>query len=131
MIYEFRSPIPVHTPLGDGDAFLLIDYGVDVNTDAIPDGVGVGMVFRLQPAVVIKGDSYAFNKNWNTHGYAPVTASIYEKSCTVAPDSKNCKQRDVMLHGRITKPAWHALTFTAAAEQPATAVPAGATGRPV
>jgi hypothetical protein len=32
MIYEFRSPIPVHTPLGDGDAFLLIDYGVDVNT---------------------------------------------------------------------------------------------------
>jgi hypothetical protein len=93
--------------------------GVDVNTDAIPDGVGVGMVFRLQPAVVIKGDSYAFNKNWNTHGYAPVTASIYEKSCTVAPDSKNCKQRDVMLHGRITKPVWYALTFTAAAEQPA------------
>lgn len=32
MIYEFRSPIPVHTPLGDGDALLLIDYGVDVNT---------------------------------------------------------------------------------------------------
>jgi len=93
--------------------------GVDVNNDSIPDGVGVGMVFRLQPAVVVKGDSYAFNKNWNTHGYAPVTASIYEKSCTVAPGSKNCKQRDVMLHGRITKPAWHALTFTAAAEQPA------------
>ena len=32
MIHEFRTPIPVHTPLGDGAALLLIDYGVDVNT---------------------------------------------------------------------------------------------------
>ena len=93
--------------------------GVDLNNDAVPDGVGVGMVFRLQPAVVVRGDSYAFNKNWNTHGYAAVTASIYEKSCTVAPGTKNCAQRDIRLHGRITKPVWHALTFTAEKEQPA------------
>lgn len=32
MMHEFRSPIAVHTPLGDGDALLLIDYGIDVNT---------------------------------------------------------------------------------------------------
>ena len=32
MIYEFKTPLPVHTPHGEGDALLLIDYGIDVNT---------------------------------------------------------------------------------------------------
>lgn len=32
MIHEFKAPIPVHTPHGEGDALLLIDYGIDVNT---------------------------------------------------------------------------------------------------
>ncbi len=32
MIHEFKTPIPVHTPHGEGDALLLIDYGIDVNT---------------------------------------------------------------------------------------------------
>lgn len=32
MIHEFRTPIPVKTPHGDGDAILLIDYGLNVNT---------------------------------------------------------------------------------------------------
>lgn len=32
MIHEFSSPIPVHTPHGKGDAILLIDYGIDINT---------------------------------------------------------------------------------------------------
>lgn len=31
-IYEFRTPIPVHTEHGDGTAILIIDYGLDVNT---------------------------------------------------------------------------------------------------
>lgn len=32
MIHEFSTPIPVHTPHGQGQAFLLIDYGLNVNT---------------------------------------------------------------------------------------------------
>jgi len=32
MIHQFPTPIPVHTPHGEGEAILLIDYGIDVNT---------------------------------------------------------------------------------------------------
>lgn len=32
MIHEFKTPLPVHTPHGEGEAILIIDYGVDVNT---------------------------------------------------------------------------------------------------
>jgi hypothetical protein len=32
MIHEFHTPIPVHTPHGEGEAYLLIDYGVNVNS---------------------------------------------------------------------------------------------------
>ena len=32
MIHEFKTPIPVHTPHGKGQAFLLIDYGLNVNS---------------------------------------------------------------------------------------------------
>ena len=87
----------------------------------MPDGVGVGMIFRVQPAVVIKGADYSYNKNWNTHGWAPVTVMIKEKSCTIATaiaDGKSCLQRDVSLVGRDTKPVWWAQKFTAAETQP-------------
>jgi hypothetical protein len=32
MIHEFRSSISVHTPHGEGNAIMLIDYGLDINT---------------------------------------------------------------------------------------------------
>lgn len=32
MIHQFSSPIPVHTPHGEGEAILLIDYNIDINT---------------------------------------------------------------------------------------------------
>ena len=31
-IHEFASPIPVHTPHGAGEAYMMIDYGINVNT---------------------------------------------------------------------------------------------------
>jgi hypothetical protein len=31
-IHEFKTPIVVHTPHGKGQAFLLIDYGLTVNS---------------------------------------------------------------------------------------------------
>jgi hypothetical protein len=32
IIHEFKTPIRVHTPHGEGEAVLLIDYGIDVNS---------------------------------------------------------------------------------------------------
>lgn len=32
MIHEFKIPIPVNTPHGDGDAILFVDYGINVNS---------------------------------------------------------------------------------------------------
>lgn len=32
MIHEFRTPIAVSTPHGEGDAILFIDYGLNVNS---------------------------------------------------------------------------------------------------
>lgn len=32
MIHEFRSPIAVVTPHGEGNAFLFIDYGININS---------------------------------------------------------------------------------------------------
>lgn len=32
MIHEFPTPIAVHTPHGVGQAFLFIDYGINVNS---------------------------------------------------------------------------------------------------
>ena len=32
MIHEFPTPITVHTPHGVGQAFLFIDYGINVNS---------------------------------------------------------------------------------------------------
>ncbi len=40
------------------------------------------MVFRVQPAVVLKGDGYYFDKNWGTHGHTPITAAVLPASCT-------------------------------------------------
>lgn len=32
MIHEFKTPIAVHTPHGEGEAYLLVDYGLNVNS---------------------------------------------------------------------------------------------------
>ena len=32
VVHEFKSPIPVHTPHGVGNALIMIDYGLDVNS---------------------------------------------------------------------------------------------------
>jgi len=93
--------------------------GVDINNDDVPDGVGQGVVFRVQPAVVIAGDGYKYDKNWNTHGWTPVTAAIKQASCTIAGGGKDCATRDISLYGRITKPVWHSARFTAATSQTA------------
>lgn len=32
MIHEFKISLPVHTPHGEGQAILIIDYGLDTNS---------------------------------------------------------------------------------------------------
>jgi hypothetical protein len=32
VVHEFKSPIPVHTPHGAGNALIMIDYGLNVNS---------------------------------------------------------------------------------------------------
>ena len=32
MIHEFKTPLWVHTPHGEGQAILIIDYGLNVNS---------------------------------------------------------------------------------------------------
>lgn len=32
MMFQLNPTIDVHTPLGPGTAFLIIDYGIDINT---------------------------------------------------------------------------------------------------
>jgi hypothetical protein len=52
------------------------------------------MVFRVQPAVVLKGKDYYFNKNWGTHGHLPITAAVLVKSCTQTNCGANCAMAD-------------------------------------
>lgn len=32
MVHEFKAPIPVHTPHGEGEAILMIDYNLITNS---------------------------------------------------------------------------------------------------
>ena len=74
--------------------------GVDNNQDGVPDGVGIGLPFRRQPAVVIRGNGYLFNQDWSHHGHIPVTAFIHAGSC-----GGDCSRSEVRLLGNITSEA--------------------------
>eukprot|EP00960_Hanusia_phi_P036908 752594-Hanusia_phi.AAC.6 len=66
------------SPGGEGlDAGLL---GGDF-TLGTPDGVPYGFAFKNQPIVKVLGDGYAFDRNWGTHGHAPLTALIKSDAC--------------------------------------------------
>jgi hypothetical protein len=71
MIHHFPTPIPVHTPHGYGDAILLIDYGIDVNTVWLVRLDGGAVKHYLSDDVRIYGNpmygkSYDINipENW-------------------------------------------------------------------
>lgn len=71
MIHHFPTPIPVHTPHGYGDAILLIDYGIDVNTVWLVRLEGGAVKHYLSDDIRIYGNpmygkSYDINipENW-------------------------------------------------------------------
>ena len=68
--------------------------GVDVNSDGVPDGVGAGHVFRVQPAIALRGKGYKF-RDWGQHGFVPVAVMIENSSCT-----GNCSS--LRLQGTLT-----------------------------
>eukprot|EP00960_Hanusia_phi_P076511 768571-Hanusia_phi.AAC.4 len=88
----------IYAAAGVNDSFFIRPYslsilqnpggdGVDINGDGFPDGVGLGVPFRMQPAVVIKGNNYDFNQGWAAHGYIPVSAIV--KPCSGCCCQKN------------------------------------------
>jgi hypothetical protein len=50
-----------------------------------PDGVGAGVPFRVQPAIVVKGNgqsgAYYYTSSWGNHGHMPITAAIKSATC--------------------------------------------------
>uniref|UniRef100_A0A7S4N9U0 TNFR-Cys domain-containing protein n=1 Tax=Guillardia theta TaxID=55529 RepID=A0A7S4N9U0_GUITH len=71
--------------------------GVDINGDYVPDGVGVGIPFRVQPAVTIAGNGYSFDKNWGQHGWLPIRSQIVSSSC-----GGDCSKYNMTLYGSST-----------------------------
>ncbi len=105
--------------LHDGRSFFVLPHhlhvaqnvggdGVDNNQDGVPDGVGVGLPFRRQPAVVIRGNGYLFKQSWSQHGHIPVTAIIHPGSC-----GGNCSRSEVRLLGNSAFEAVHDWTHCA------------------
>lgn len=64
MIHQFPSPIPVHTPHGYGDALLLIDYGIDVNTVWLVRLEGGAVKHYLSDDVRVYGNPM-YGKSWD------------------------------------------------------------------
>jgi hypothetical protein len=76
----------VQQPGGDGVDLVAGGDGVT----GTPDGVGVGTVFRVQPAVILKGDGYSFTSSWGMHGHVPITAAVKVVSCTQVDCAGSC-----------------------------------------
>jgi hypothetical protein len=97
----------LQSPGGDG-----VDLGGGGGDAAAgtPDGVGRGVVFRVQPIIALKGDGYYFTASWDAHGHVPVTAMIRGDACGGAYG--DCTARGVVLSGTLTPPAAIHTTFT-------------------
>jgi hypothetical protein len=72
MIHQFPSPIPVHTPHGEGEAILLIDYGIDINTVWLVRLEGGIVKHYLSDDIIIYGNpmygksfDVKIPENWN------------------------------------------------------------------
>jgi hypothetical protein len=65
MIHQFPSPLPVHTPHGCGDAILLIDYGIDVNTVWLVRLEGGVVKHYLSDDIRIYGNPMTTGNGWD------------------------------------------------------------------
>jgi len=88
----------VQSPGGDGVDLLSGGDGVT----GTPDGVGAGMVFRVQPAVLLKGNGYTFTESWGVHGHVPITAAVKASSCTQGGCAASCAAADCVSGASVT-----------------------------
>ena len=87
--------------------------GVDTDGDGVPDGVGLGVPFRVQPAIVIRGNGYLFNQSWGQHGFVPVKAIIHASAC-----GGDCSNASLRLLGNHTPVLGQDSTFSEALFNP-------------
>lgn len=64
MIYQLPNPIDVATPLGDGTAIMVIDYGIDVNTVWVVRFEGGAIKHVLSDDILIYGNPM-YGKGWD------------------------------------------------------------------
>jgi hypothetical protein len=70
MIHEFNQLLHVETPLGDGIAILIIDYGPQVNTCWVVALEENGAIkhFDANQIKLCKNDTYSINLKSNLNG---------------------------------------------------------------
>jgi hypothetical protein len=74
--HEWRTPIDVRTPLGDGESLGFIDYGYNVNSVWLVRMHGTGAVKHFDSAdVVIYGNPMS-RGGWDVEGAKPEDAEL-------------------------------------------------------
>lgn len=65
MIYQLPSPLDVATPLGEGTAIMVIDYGIDVNTVWVVRYPGGAVKHVLSDDIRVYGNPM-YGSGWDT-----------------------------------------------------------------
>lgn len=65
MIHEFKTPIAVSTPHGEGEAILVIDYGININTVWVVRLSGGKILHYYSDDIRIYGNPMK-GKGWDT-----------------------------------------------------------------
>ena len=71
MILQLNPTIEVHTPLGDGEALFIIDYGLNVNTVWVVRFEG-GIIKHLYSDDIRVYDNPMNGKGWNVKSFETV-----------------------------------------------------------
>lgn len=71
MICQLNPTIDVHTPLGDGEAFFIIDYGINVNSVWVIRFKG-GIIKHLYSDDVQIYDNPMNGEDWDIKGFDKV-----------------------------------------------------------
>lgn len=73
MIHEWRTPLPVRTPKGDGDCLAVIDYGYNVNTVWLCRMHGTGRVLHFDAADVEVYGNPMDGRGWDVTDAKPAS----------------------------------------------------------
>jgi len=82
MIYQMPNPVDVATPLGDGTAIMVIDYGVDVNSVWVVRFPGGEVKHILSDDIRVYGNPM-YGSGWDVK--IPADWKIYSKKTSPLP----------------------------------------------